>query len=510
MNLKELLLYELKRLYTSPSQTPPVQREWKDLWFVKVWDILQGRRPLPIPGRSPITALKIQAPEYRPGIYYHTRRRRWRGPFYFLMSHWRRDLLDVMDQIGAIVRVNAPLPQGLEAAACEENRLNRGFKGRRIKHLSQALFVTGILTLLGVYASFSIADFNSDLSILVFLGISFVAGLIGIIMLRRGGRREAILLFLRDALASGESLSEAMRRFPRFFPVFYADMVQAGEDSGQLSSCLEQLGEDTLRGISLAKGMLMNVIYLVGLFTVQCTLISFIAIKIIPVFREILYEFDSELPGPARSTVYMIDNMIGLMSGRYAFWTALVCMLAVVVVLYAMTSRRLKRRARFSSRTWPAFLLAIPWVQGLIVRQNMCAIARMLQKLLGAGMPLDRALESASKAELNPLYSRTVRSINRRIVQGESFSVACASESGAGLIPASFRGFTALGEQSGMLPEALGRIADIYQSEAEKRIRILSDLVLPLGVLCLGAVTLMIELTLFMTMTSIVDSLMLF
>lgn len=506
MNIKKLFLFNLRRLL--PGARPAPEKDRHDLWFVKVWEILQGRRSLPVPGRLP--HVKEQPVPYHPARYYRTRSRKWRGPLYFTMGHWRRDLLEVMDQIEAMVRINAPLPQGLEAAAHEENRLSSQLSHRRLGVFLQAFVVVTTIILAGIYVTFRVGGDNSDLSILVFFLFALAAAFSGIAVFRRSGRREAILLFLRDALASGESLSAAMRRFPRFFPAFYADMVQAGEDSGQLLPCIEQLGEDTLRGISLAKGMLMNVVYIAGLFAVQSALVFFIVLKIFPVFQEILWEFDSDIPGLATSTLHTINFMFGLTMGRYAIWVKLVPLLVVLSVLYVMISRRIHRTTRFSSRVWPAFLLAIPWVRGLMIRQNMYAISRMLQKLLGARMPLDQALDSVSKAELNPLYARALRGIRRRVLQGENFSDACAAESGAGLIPASFRGFTSLGEKAGLFPESLGRIADIYQTESEKRLRMLSDMVLPLGVACLGLLTLMITLTLFSMFTAIADSLIQF
>jgi type IV pilus assembly protein PilC len=506
MNIKKLLLLNLRRLL--PGARPAPEKDRHDLWFVKVWEVLQGRRSLPVPGRR--SAVKRQPTPYHPSRYYRTRSRNWRGPLYLTMGRWRRDLLEVMDQIEAIVRINAPLPQGLEAAAHEENRLSSQLRHRRLGIFLQAFVVVTAIILAGTYVTFRMGGDNSDLSILVFFLFAFAAGFSGIAVLRRGGRREALLLFLRDALASGESLSAAMRRFPRFFPAFYADMVQAGENSGQLLPCIEQLGEDTLRGITLAKSNLMNILYLIWLFIIQGALMLFIFIRIMPVFSEILEEMGTDYPSPVRDFVQAVDFLIGLSYGRYSTLAMTMVLLLILAILYAFVHRRTRRTTRFSSRVWPAFLLAIPWVRGLMIRQNMYAISRMLQKLLGAGMPLDQALDSVSKAELNPLYARALRGIRRRVLQGENFSDACAAESGAGLIPASFRGFTSLGEKAGLFPESLGRIADIYQTESEKRLRMLSDMVLPLGVACLGLLTLMITLTLFSMLTAIADSLIQF
>ena len=56
----------------------------------------------------------------------------WPGPAYWRRSTWRRDLLDVTEQLQAIVRINGPLAEGLDAVAYEEFRLSRGSTLRKI------------------------------------------------------------------------------------------------------------------------------------------------------------------------------------------------------------------------------------------------------------------------------------------------------------------------------------------------------------------------------------------
>ena len=60
-----------------------------------------------------------------------------------------------------------------------------------------------------------------------------------------------------------------------------------------------------------------------------------------------------------------------------------------------------------------------------------------------------------------------------------------------------------------MLPQALERVSELYQSNVEKRIRILYDSLLPVGVVLLGCVSLFGELLIIMSLTSLVDALML-
>ncbi|HNT86671.1 MAG TPA: hypothetical protein PKL84_02305, partial [Candidatus Hydrogenedentes bacterium] len=103
MGLRKILLFDLGRLLPSRKSAPePPGRHWRDLWFV--WLFARRREPR-------------HETCYLPGRYYcrvsRPRRRPWRGPLYLRPRRWQQDLLGVVSELTAIVRVNASLPQGL-------------------------------------------------------------------------------------------------------------------------------------------------------------------------------------------------------------------------------------------------------------------------------------------------------------------------------------------------------------------------------------------------------------
>src|SRR5437879_13349328 len=48
---------------------------------------------------------------------------------------------------------------------------------------------------------------------------------------------------LQNDIRAGRPLSGALRNFPREFPPLYANMIQAGEVSGQLAPVMERLAD---------------------------------------------------------------------------------------------------------------------------------------------------------------------------------------------------------------------------------------------------------------------------
>ncbi len=152
----------------------------------------------------------------------------------------------------------------------------------------------------------------------------------------------------------------------------------------------------------------------------------------------------------------------------------------------------------------PLFLL--PGLRGLAIRRNLAAAAVMLEKLLRSGVPIDRALEMIAAAEVHPYYRALLRRVRARVLEGETLAAAFDSERGLAPVPKSFRGMVAVGERSGLLPDALSRIADVYRRVADARASIVSDMLLPFGVLLLAAITLVVQLSLYLTLAGLVHS----
>ena len=66
----------------------------------------------------------------------------------------------------------------------------------------------------------------------------------------------------------------------------------------------------------------------------------------------------------------------------------------------------------------------------------------------------------------------------------------------------------AIGERSGQLPEALGRVAALYRRQAEKIERVFWDTALPLVVVGIGAIVLLADVALFKTLVRMAESIL--
>ncbi len=308
---------------------------------------------------------------------------------------------------------------------------------------------------------------------------------------------------LADGLTMGLPLSEAMSKRPRFFPHYYRDLVHAGETAGtlehtfaELNDCLEQQ-----KGIRISvRGWLA---YVVFLLIMQTAFAHFYFTKVHPVFAEILADFGTGIPVPGN--LYAITEFFneGLVSPWLGFPPALL-LLPLIGVVPMLLWRRL---CGWVAAGIGRIAVYIPVLRTLVVKGNLAHAALVLEKLLAAGMPLDEALADAATLNIHPAYAVLLNNFAKRIRQGETLGHAM-NQAEARLLPASFNGVIAIGEQSGLLPEAFGRIGRLYRREVLKRQRMLTHGLMPLCLsvpVCFG---LWFSLSWFMTYTTLMEAML--
>ena len=129
-------------------------------------------------------------------------------------------------------------------------------------------------------------------------------------------------------------------------------------------------------------------------------------------------------------------------------------------------------------------LLMMPAFGPMLISYHVSNASRMLGLLLQSGMTLSEAVAVVAEATRNLAYKRELAALGAVVARGELLSAHLASR--AAYFPPLLSQMVAVGERSGTLPEALGYVADLYGGEVDERTKILSALVEPVLMVCMG------------------------
>lgn len=272
----------------------------------------------------------------------------------------------------------------------------------------------------------------------------------------------------------GKMFSEALRRHPRLFPELYVNMVRSGESAGALDEVLMRLAEaresdEELRGKVMGALAYPAFVLAVGFASVFVILTFFL-----PRIMNLFQGMGRVLPLPTR--------IVMAVSGFFAgYWGWLVAGGGIVVLAGLRFSRGERGRLVLDG-----LILRLPLVGKFIRDTDIVRFARTLALLVKAGIPVERALALGGNTLANGRLREGMRSVVEETVR-QGATVA------AGLRrrpewPAFVTSMVAVGEESGRLDEVLIEVAEFYQRELDRGLKLITTLLEPVLILLVGVV----------------------
>jgi len=344
-----------------------------------------------------------------------------------------------------------------------------------------------------------LAQLTSHLSDIVRCNAPLVTGLERAIADAPSLKLTQAMIALRDDLASGLRIAESMAKYPRFFPLWYVDLIAAGESTGTLVPSLDSAAEHLLQIGRFKQQAQRWIGYLGFVFIVQLSNALFLFHYIVPGFVAALADFDTEVPR-GFAIIYRLSAAFVMEDVSLAVGAAGIASLAGSVS-YMFFSHHGKRAFRFL-RDLSAPLPFVTWFTGRMDLANICAV---LQRLAVARVPLNEALRDCSMLDVNARYRAALHHVQRGIEQGQPFGEALRAER---VFPKSFVTLLTLGEAAAKLPEAAGHVESMYRQQLAARGRIVCDVLGSIGVLALGFVALCVYGGIFTMMIALTDAIL--
>jgi type II secretory pathway component PulF len=283
----------------------------------------------------------------------------------------------------------------------------------------------------------------------------------------------ALCTGLHRALVDGRSLSQALRDFPKSFTPLYTNMVAAGEASGTLAEILRRLTLHLAEVKSLRDRVQMALVYPSVLVFAGIGLILIFMTVMVPQLTGFFEQTGQELPTATK--ILLAAN--GVISGYW--WVAPLAAAAGWAILRSVKANPDTRRA------WDRFTLSIPGV-GRIRRFSFYAqFARTLGTLTENGITLLRALELLEEISGNEWIRTKMAETRAAVMDGSSLSNALARH---GIFPPIYLDMMAVGEQTGRFSSTMTMVADVYERELDKQVKIVSTLIPPVIMIVIAVI----------------------
>jgi type II secretory pathway component PulF len=306
------------------------------------------------------------------------------------------------------------------------------------------------------------------------------------------GRHRTDVLYLADLLDSGDALPEALAEVPGIVPQHALLAAQTGAESGRLAQALRDAAvrhEARWRPESApAVALVGSVLYSGAIIVYALFVVSFLMYWIVPKFKKIFEDFDTELPGPTIELIAASDLMF-----EY-FPAVLLGMLAGAALLGFI--------AWATIRGWGEF--RFNGIGGLLTRVDLPDVLRNLSLVTAAGLPVERGLATIAREHQRTNIRRRSAVALAECRAGRNPWQALAH---AGLIRAAEADLLQSAQTSGNVPWALRELADAIDQRRWFRWAAAIEVLQPVAVALLGIIVLLICVGFFMPLVTLVNDL---
>jgi type IV pilus assembly protein PilC len=283
----------------------------------------------------------------------------------------------------------------------------------------------------------------------------------------------SVIAQVETDIEQSSSLSQAMVKHPAVFSHVYSAIVEAAEESGSLPETLSLLSQQLKARASVAARIRGAMVYPIFLLAVSAVVVGVLTTFVIPKFIELFINVNQKLPLPTRILVGMTDFL------RDFWWVFIIAVIALVSLgLIAM------RDARFRL-LFDGLLLKLPLIGTLNCKLQLGRFARTLGSLLNGGVRITSAIHITGGTTANRAFAEEIADVEQAILRGSTLAKVVGEQHYFSEIAASM---IAVGEDTGMLPEMLLEVADMYDQECESAISSMTNLLGPAMIVILGLV----------------------
>ncbi|MDO8885585.1 type II secretion system F family protein [Candidatus Oleimmundimicrobium sp.] len=294
---------------------------------------------------------------------------------------------------------------------------------------------------------------------------------------------------VRKDVEGGNSLSDALAKYPKVFHGIFINMVKAGEAGGVLDDVLLRVADHYEREGNLHRKIKSAMAYPMAVFSFSVVLMFVMITFVVPIFKGMFDQMGAQLPLPTM-VLLSISNFV------QNFWYLVI--VGAIGVIYAIKKFINTERGRFLS---DSLKLKLPVFGELTKKIAISKFSRTLGTLLSSGVPILGALDIVADTSGNAIIARDIKEAGVSIKEGETISKPLSKSK---VFPPMVVQMIAVGEETGVLDGMLQKIADFYDEEVSATVDTMTSLIEPFMLLGIGLMIGGMLIALYMPMFQVV------
>jgi type IV pilus assembly protein PilC len=335
-------------------------------------------------------------------------------------------------------------------------------------------------------------SFAKNLSAMIKAGLPLSKALSVIERQSKGARFKSTVEGINLEIKKGNTLNEALKKYPNIFSNLFVSMTKAGEESGSLAESLSNVALQMDKTYRLQKKVKGAMIYPAVIVSVMIVVGILMFIFVVPGITETFRELNTELPASTKLIIFISDFLTG-----HWFLTLLIILTFIIAVYLFL-------KTGFGKKIRDYIIIRLPLVSELIKEANTARVARTLSSLLVAGVPVAQSIDITREMVSNYYYKNVLAEAGKTVQKGENISGVFMKN--PDLYPTFVGEMMSVGEETGNMASMLLEVAIFYENDVEERTKDLSTIIEPVLMVIIGIAVGFFALSMVTPIYSVMDN----
>ncbi len=290
---------------------------------------------------------------------------------------------------------------------------------------------------------------------------------------------------IKSKLEEGESLGEAMARYPRIFNDMAVNMVRAGSEGGFLEDALERVSSFVEQQEEFKGKTIGALAYPVFVMCVGITVVSVLLIFFVPQFDDIFASMRKK-----GSLPWATELLLGTSQIVQKYWWVVLGLVVVIVIAIKKYLETDEGKRRFDY-----IKIKTPLIGSVLLNLSVARFCRVLGTLLKNGVPILKSLDISRSAAGNLILSEAIAHASTEITAGQRLAKQLEK---SGHFPPSVVEMISVAEESNTLDTVLVNVSDNLERTTFRRLETVVRLLEPVMLLILAGLVMFVVLALML------------
>lgn len=275
------------------------------------------------------------------------------------------------------------------------------------------------------------------------------------------------------SVEGGKTLAESFSQHPEVFDKLYLALINAGEISGTLDTCLKRIAIQQEKDAAMMSKIKGAMTYPAIVLVVIIVVMAFLLLQVVPQVDKLYSDMDKQLPLVTQIMVIITNFIIGY------WWMVLIGVAFGIFFIIRYF------RTESGGKVLDAIKLNVPIFSRMFRKLYMARFTRTGELLLETGVSMLDTLDIAADGVNNTLVSDSIRGAAEKVQGGKALSASLKDRDY--VLPLVYQ-MISIGEQSGKISEMMAKTAQVYEDELDEEIKAISTAIEPILMVTLAVV----------------------